>query len=121
MMCGLFYSLMVHYNNTREYKKWKLKFMLNFKTPSAIDCLRIIQHYYDEINLYYNFSLFFCLFVFLSFCYFLGSSRGIWSFPGEGSNRSCSRWPTPEPQQRGIRGASATYTTAHGNARSLTH
>ena len=28
---------------------------------------------------------------------------------------------TPEPQQRGIRAASATYTTAHGNAGSLTH
>ena len=27
----------------------------------------------------------------------------------------------PEPQQRGIRAASATYTTAHGNTRSLTH
>ena len=27
----------------------------------------------------------------------------------------------PEPQQRGIRAAFATYTTAHGNAGSLTH
>ena len=27
----------------------------------------------------------------------------------------------PEPQQCGIRAASATYTTAHGNAGSLTH
>jgi len=35
--------------------------------------------------------------------------------------RSCSRQPTPQPQQHGIRTASATYTTAHGNARSLTH
>ena len=29
--------------------------------------------------------------------------------------------PTPEPQQCGIRSSSATYTIAHGNARSLTH
>ena len=29
--------------------------------------------------------------------------------------------PKPEPQQRGIRAASATYTTAHSNAESLTH
>ena len=29
--------------------------------------------------------------------------------------------PTPETQQRGIRAMSATYTTAHSNARSLTH
>ena len=28
-------------------------------------------------------------------------------------------WPTP--QQHGIQDASATYTTAHGNAGSLTH
>ena len=29
--------------------------------------------------------------------------------------------PTPQPQQCQIRAASATYSTAHGNARSLTH
>ena len=29
--------------------------------------------------------------------------------------------PMPEPQQRGIRATSVTCTTAHGNARSLTH
>ena len=29
--------------------------------------------------------------------------------------------PTPEPQQLGIQTTSAAYTTAHGNARSLTH
>ena len=30
-------------------------------------------------------------------------------------------WPTSEPQQRQIWAMSATYTTVHGNARSLTH
>ena len=30
-------------------------------------------------------------------------------------------WPTAQPQQHGIQAASATYTTAYGNARSLTH
>ena len=63
----------------------------------------------------------FCLFCCCCFCYFWGCSRGIWRFPGEGLNRSCSHQPTPEPQQRRIRAASATYTTAHGNAGSLTH
>ena len=29
------------------------------------------------------------------------------------SNQSCSRRPTPEPQQRRIRAVSVTYTTAH--------
>ena len=42
-------------------------------------------------------------------------------FLGYGSNWSCSRWPTPQPQQRQIRAASGTYTTAHSNAGSLTH
>ena len=31
------------------------------------------------------------------------------------------RAPTPQPQQRGIRATSVTYTIAQGNARSLTH
>ena len=31
------------------------------------------------------------------------------------SNRSCSRWSTPQPQQHWIRASSTTYTTAHGN------
>ena len=67
-------------------------------------------------------SFFFFFFVFCCCCcYFLGRSRGIWRFPGQGLNRSCSHRPTPEPQQCGIRAASATYTTAHGNAGSLTH
>ena len=67
----------------------------------------------------------FCLFVcFLSFCLFavfLGSSHGIWRFPGWGSNQSCSRRPTTEPQQRGIWAVSATHSTAHGNTGSLIH
>ena len=41
--------------------------------------------------------------------------------PRQGWNRSYSCWPTPQPQQRLIWAMSATYTTAHGNARSLTH
>ena len=32
-----------------------------------------------------------------------------------------SRRPTPQPQKSGIPAVSATYTTAHGNTRSLTH
>ena len=41
--------------------------------------------------------------------------------PRLGVNPSCSCWPTPHPQQREIQAVSATYTTAHGNAVSLTH
>ena len=36
-------------------------------------------------------------------------------------NRRYSCWPPPQPQPCRIQAASATYTAAHGNARSLTH
>ena len=75
-----------------------------------------------KVYLFIFIFLFFGLFVFFCCCcyccYFLGRSRGIWRFPGQGLNRSCSHQPTPEPQQLGIRAASATV---HGNAGSLTH
>ena len=38
-----------------------------------------------------------------------------------GQNRSYSGQPTPQPQQCKIQAESATYTTGHGNAGSLTH
>ena len=44
-----------------------------------------------------------------------------WKFPGQELNCSCSCRPTPQPQQHQIQAVSATYTTAHSNARSLTH
>ena len=47
--------------------------------------------------------------------------RAIWKFPGWGSNQSSSCWPTSQPQQYQIQAASVTYTTAQGNAISLTH
>ena len=34
-------------------------------------------------------------------------------------NQSCNCQPTPQPQQRWIQAVSATYTTAHGRARSF--
>ena len=45
----------------------------------------------------------------------------MWKFPGQGSNQSCSCWPTPQPQQCWIWTMSGAYTTAHDNAGSLTH
>ena len=38
-----------------------------------------------------------------------------------GSQTKGSNWPMPQPQQRQIQAASVTYTTAHCNARWLTH
>ena len=55
----------------------------------------------------------------LSF-FFLGPYPRHIEVPRLGSNRSCSRQPVPQPQQCQLQAVSATYTTAHGNARSLT-
>ena len=60
-------------------------------------------------------------FFFFFFLSFQGPTCGIRRFPGLQSNRSYSCRRMPEPPQRQIPAASATYTTAHGNAGSLTH
>ena len=66
------------------------------------------------------------LFSFFFFFFFFGFraslvAYGIWRFPGQGSNWSYSCGHTPQPQQCMIPAVSATYTTAHVNARSLTY
>ena len=50
-----------------------------------------------------------------------GCTSAIWKFPDSGSNWICSCQPVPQPQQCQIWAAFMTYTTAHGNAGSLTH
>ena len=58
------------------------------------------------------------------FCLFAISRAAPAAYGGSqarGLYQSCSYWPTPQPQQRRIRAASAPYTTAHHNTRSLTH
>ena len=59
-------------------------------------------------------------FFFLSFVF---SGPHLWHIevPRLGSTRSYSCWLTPQLQQLEIQAMSVTYTTAHGNARSLTH
>ena len=60
------------------------------------------------VDLELNFFFLFCLFS-------RAISQGIERFPGKGSNRSCRRWPMPEPQQRRIPARSVTYATAYGH------
>ena len=45
----------------------------------------------------------------------------VWKFPGEGSKRSYSCQPMPQPQQCQIQATVAVHTVARGNTRSLTH
>ena len=61
-------------------------------------------------------------FFFVFFVLFKKSrTRGIWRFPGQGSNLSCCFQSMPESQQHQIQATSATYTRARGNTGSLTH
>ena len=60
----------------------------------------------------------FYFFIYCLLC-FEGCPHGIWRFPGQGTNWSCSHQPMPEPQQHQILAAFATYTIAHGSIRSL--
>ena len=61
------------------------------------------------------------LFYFIYLFVFSGLHPRHREVPRLGVESSCCFWPMPQTQQFEIRAASATYTTAHGNARSLTH
>ena len=52
------------------------------------------------------------------FFFFLGPHLQHMEVTRLGLNQSCSCWPTPQPRRMST---SVTYTTAHGNPRSLTH
>ena len=89
-----------------------------------ISTIRIAGSYgssmFSSFFLFLSFFLFF-VFCFLSFVLFLGLHSRHTEVPRLGSIQSCCCRPTPQPQQSQIWAASATYTTALGNAGSLTH
>ena len=72
--------------------------------------VRSLQQYYASMMIFFIFI----------FNFFQSHTCSIWRFPGQGSNWSCTCQPTPQPQQRRTGSTFATYTTAHGNAGSLT-
>ena len=65
--------------------------------------------------------LFFFVFFFFFFLLFLGPLPQHMEVPRLGVESELQPPAYAQPQQRGTRVASATYTTAHGNAGSLTH
>ena len=74
--------------------------------------------------IYFIKKFFFCLFMAAPMAYGISQATGrIGAIVPrlKGSNRSCSRRPTPQPQPCQIRAASVTHSTAHSNAGSLTH
>ena len=59
-------------------------------------------------------------YLFIYFGHFKVASMTYGSSQARGSHQGCSFQPTPQPQQRRVHAASATSTTVHGNAGSLT-
>ena len=73
--------------------------------------MKVCWHFFEERVSYYNFC-FFWLFRATTVAY-RSSQAGSWiGVPAPG---------LPQPQQCEIQALSATYTSAHGNSRSLTH
>ena len=68
-----------------------------------------------------GYNTFIYLFIYFWLFVFLGLHRWLMEVARRGINRSCCCQPMPKPQQRQIQAASANYTTAHGNAGSLTY
>ena len=68
------------------------------------------QNFFAKVKFFFFLSLF-----------FLEPHPQHMEVPRLGVYWSCSRQPAPEPQQCRIWATSATYTTAHGNTRSITH
>ena len=64
--------------------------------------------------------LFIYLFIFV-FCLFRATPAAYGSSQARGLIGAVAARPMPEPQPCQIQVESATYSTAHGNARSLTH
>ena len=63
----------------------------------------------------------FYLFILFKKFFLVFYTHSIWRVPGQGSSWSYSCQSTPQPQQHQIRATSVTYSTAPGDAGSLTH
>ena len=91
---------------------WQHQILNSFCWAADQTCILVLQRYHHSVVPQQKFLglTFFCFF----------DSLALQPWHMEGSNGSCSRWPTPQPQQCQIQATSVTYTTAHGNARPLT-
>ena len=77
----------------------------------------LMSNIIHKIKMYSPIYVLFFFLLFMAVPTVYGSSHA----GGQGSNRSYSCWPMPQPQQWRIQAVSVTYTPAHSNARSLTH
>ena len=82
----------------------------------------VLGGFFCLLLFFFSFLSFFSLvFVCLFVLVFLGPHLWHMEVPRLGSNRSCSCWPTPQPQQSGIQTKSETYNITLGNTGSLTY
>ena len=98
------------------------------KRYAAISCLKLPLFHIMSGTVYLNISRYTCdaflLLHQLSNTLFLGggaASAPYGSSQARGPIGATAAEPTPQPQQCQIPALSLTYTTAHGNVRSLTH
>ena len=59
--------------------------------------------------------------IYKTFFFFRATPMAYGNSQASGLTGAIAARPTPQPQQRQIQASSVTYTTAHGNARLLTH
>ena len=97
--------------NCGTHKIWLQRSIFNCNSsPRSVKIEKDVLIWDREFFLFFFFFFFFC---------FLGHTHSIWKFLFSGLNWRLSF--QPQPQQHRIQAASATYTTTHGNTRSLTH
>ena len=89
----------------------KIKLNLKFSSSITFTTFQILERHIQLLNSVLRVDgtflssqkLLWSIFSFFSFYFsFQGCTHSIWRFPGQGSNRSCSHWPMPQPQQRFI-------------------
>ena len=114
MLCELYLNT----NKIEQKKKERKLKHRNFVSMISIFVIEKIDNRVVSSKPVYSFFFFFLFLVFLPFSRAAPTAYG--GSQARGPIGAVHR-PTPEPQQCGIWAASETYTTAHGNAGSLTH
>ena len=77
-------------------------------------------NYSGLLPIYTNWVLCVSFFFFFPFGYFRAALTALGGSQSRGQIRAVATQPMPQPKQLQIRAVSATYTTPHGNAGSLT-
>ena len=106
--------------STSLFDKDYIWYYLTLKSFNFSCLILVLYKVSYNLDIHSSTDLFF--FFFLSFCLFQGRSHSIWRLPGaRGPIGAVADGLHHSHSQSGIPAASANYTTARDNARSLTH